>query len=170
MATQGDAVVAVALAIGVVCGSGIVWLSLPHPALSRCEPAWGLSDLVFGRPAEEAKGGDHWYNFTLQAAGGGLAMDNFAFQIEDSNGTAVTPGPAWTLQSFDPKGNLAGVFDFTGPAAGTWPVGGEAPAWGGQVFSLLTSPDGIAGDTFVTNLLTGPPPCPMKGTVTTAIP
>src|ERR1700747_2982587 len=48
------------------------------------------TSLALAAPAEETAGTGHWYNFSVQSAGGGLTLGNLQLQIETPSGGVVT--------------------------------------------------------------------------------
>jgi hypothetical protein len=106
---------------------------------------------------------DHWYNFTVQAAGGGLVMENLNFQIQSYPSGNVTSLAGWTLNVIGLTATVVATYSMV---AGTWSTGPTVAFSGSMVISLLTQTS-MSGNTFVVSLSYGA--CP-GGTVTTPIP
>ena len=102
--------------------------------------------------AQPAAAAPHYYNFSVQSAGGGLILNNLNFQILTSTGSIVTTVAAgWTLNVLGITGATVGTYAITS-ASPSWTVGGTT-AVSSQMTIALTSPTGAAnnlsGDSFV---------------------
>jgi len=117
--------------------------------------------LTLGTPKENSVAGKFWYNFTVQAAGGGLIMNNLNFQIQSSGGALLAPQAGWVLNVLGLSGATVSSYTMT---AGTWASGGTTPVSSSMIVSLQTQTS-MSGNTFVTSG-TGS----FQGTVNTAIP
>jgi flagellin-like protein len=73
--------------------------------------------LALSAPGEASKGAgattNWWYNFTVQAAGGALILNNLQFQIQTPSGTIVAAGASWTLNVLNLQGVSIAVYSFT---------------------------------------------------------
>src|SRR5579863_1305301 len=78
--------------------------------------------LALGSPAEASNAAaNHWYNFSVQSAGGGLTLGSLAFQVQTSSGGIVTlPGGA-AITVLGLTGNTVGTYNI---ASGSWASGG----------------------------------------------
>ena len=104
--------------------------------------------LAVNKPLEASKGTSNWYNFTVASAGGGLLLNNLAFQIQGTGGQIV-PATGMTLN----------VLGLTGSTIGTYTIAAATPAWtlGGttavssSMTIVLTTPvaTSLSGDTLV---------------------
>jgi flagellin-like protein len=117
--------------------------------------------LTLGTPLENSVAGKFWYNFTVQAAGGGLVMNNLNFQIQSSGGGIVTPLAGWTLNVIGLTATSVASYNMV---AGTWTTGPTTALSSSMVISLLTQTS-MSGNTFVVSGAGS-----FQGTVNTAVP
>jgi flagellin-like protein len=90
------------------------------------------TSLALGKPAENSKGTNFWYNFSIQSAGGGLVMNNMNFAVlTTSNG--VVPPTGWTLNVLGLTGTPVATYSMT---LGTWTLGGTLATTTQQTISL----------------------------------
>ncbi len=131
----------------VVFASGGLWpvatVSPGNPtcggAGAPCPPYDGTS-LALARPAEATAGPNHWYNFSVQSAGGGILLRDVSFQVVSATGGNVGPNSSWSLQVISLSGALVGAYSFP---EGVWTAGGSTP---------ITSLDIVILDTGTTDL------------------
>jgi len=119
------------------------------------------TSLTLGTPKENSVAGKFWYNFTVQAAGGGLLMNNLNFQVLGSGGGLLAPQAGWVLNVLGLTGTTAASYTMT---TGTWSAGSTTPITASMVISLQTGTS-MSGNTFVTSGAGS-----YQGTVNTAIP
>jgi hypothetical protein len=175
MIERAGAIAAVALVAGIAAGATLCWFSFGmNPPVgcgssSQGNTPLGGPPLALGTPRETTRGSDHWYNFTVQAAGGGLRLEDLKFEVQTAGGLNATPGADWRLNELAPNGSWLGTYSLTGTTAGTWTSGGTNALAVSQVLSLLAAPEDLSGDTFVVSFV-GSGPCPAGGSATTAIP
>jgi hypothetical protein len=174
MIGRANSVAAIALALGIAAGSALCWVSFQSPPQPTCgSPGGGDGGLgtgpTLGTPKEQTVGLDHWYNFSVQAMGGGLLLSDLGFHLVSQGGTNVTPGSGWSLIAYDSSGGLLGNYSLYGPGAGAWTSGGTTAAAAGQLYSLLTTPGNVSGDGFVMSIQ-GVGSCPTPWIVNTSIP
>jgi flagellin-like protein len=117
--------------------------------------------LTLGSPKENSVAGKFWYNFTVQAAGGGLIMNNLNFQVQGSGGGLLAPQGTWVLNVVGLLGTTVASYTMT---TGTWSAGGTTAVSSSMIVSLQT-PVTMSGNTFVTSGAGT-----FQGTVNTAIP
>ncbi len=117
--------------------------------------------LTLSKPAENVAGANHYYNLTVQAAGGGLIMNNLNFQVQGTGGNVVPPLGSWTLTVVGNLGTTVATYTMN---AGTWATGSTVSVASPQVISLNT-PSSLSGDTFVVSGASG-----FQGTVSQTIP
>jgi flagellin-like protein len=117
--------------------------------------------LTLGTPLENSVAGKFWYNFTVQASGGGLVMNNLNFQIQSSGGGIVSPAGTWVLNVIGLTATTVATYGMT---TGTWTLGATLALSSSMVISLQT-PTTMSGNTFVTSGAGT-----FQGTVNTAIP
>ena len=84
-------------------------LLFPTPRTPGCECPLNVTPLAFGPPSEGSAGPNHWYNFTVQSAGGGIVLENIGLAIETATGTDVVPGASWTALLLGLGGELVGT-------------------------------------------------------------
>ena len=87
----------------------------------------------------------HYYNFSIQSAGGGLILNNLVFQIQNPGGSIVTTVAAgWALNVLGITGATIGTYAITA-ASPSWTLGGTT-AVSSQMTIALTSPTGAANN------------------------
>jgi hypothetical protein len=163
---------AAAAVIGIALAAALVWAALPGPSKDNCNGGGlGGTALTFNTPEEQAIGSDHWYNFSIGAASSGLSLGNLNFQIQTSSGAPVTPGGGWTLTISKVGNATVASYSLTGASADTWTLGGSVPISSLETVDLLTTPDGISGDTLVA-AYAGPVSggCRSAGSISTSVP
>ncbi len=161
-----------ALTLGDVAGTSLCWVGFHTASAPGCEypgsVGIGGTAPTLGKPLEHSLGSHHRYNFTVQAVGRGLTLGQAGFAVESYNGTKVLPSPDWILTALSASGENLGNYSFEGASAGGWPADGSIVADPSDVFSLLSVPDGLSGDTLLWTVPLGDY-CP-PGTVNTATP
>ena len=88
--------------------------------------------LALGKPSENSKGTNFWYNFSVQSAGGGLIMNNMNFQVLTTSNGIVTP-TGFTLNVLGLTGTSVAAYTMT---TGTWTSGGTTALTTQQTISL----------------------------------
>ncbi len=122
--------VAVVAAVGVVTESqgNLFWLyGPPTPACApppSCDGLCGTGPAL-SKPSEQAVGPNHWYNSSIQSAGGGLTWGDIRVQVVTAVNVNVTPTAAWTAVVTDISGSPVATYDFVN---GTWSEGASV-AW-----------------------------------------
>jgi flagellin-like protein len=103
--------------------------------------------LALGSPGEASNAAtNHWYNFSVQSAGGGLTLGGLNFQVQTATGSIVTlPGGA-TLNVYGLTGNSVGVYTL---ATGSWASGGSTTVTSQMLIVLYTAGTSISGDKVV---------------------
>ncbi len=130
-------IVAVVASVGIVTASqgDLFWLY--GPPSSGCAPPPPCQGLctgpAFDRPLEQTLGPNHWYNFSVQSAGGGLVWDEWAFQVVTGTGGNVTPTSSWTAVVLDLAGSPIATYVF---ANSTWAAGGTELFLSSQTLSI----------------------------------
>jgi len=118
----------IVLVVGVIVAS--IYLGVVVQSQSRSTPPCealecGGPNIAFGEPTESNMSGQWTSNFSVQSAGGGLDLDNLAFQVQDPRGAVLTPAASWTLHVFSAiSGTDVGSYDWQ---AGMWTSGGGTP-------------------------------------------
>ena len=105
--------------------------------------------LALGTPSESQGGAAnaHFYNFTVQSAGGGLVLNSMTFQIQTAAGTIVTAAGTWTGSVINLGGASVGTYSWT---TNTWTAGGTAPLVSGQQIIISTpTATSLSGDHIV---------------------
>jgi hypothetical protein len=74
--------------------------------------------MAIGTPEEAFWGGQHWYNFSMQSAGGGVTWSDLKFQVETSSAANVSADPSWTLAVVGQKGTEIARYAFIGGTNG----------------------------------------------------
>lgn len=168
---------AVAVAIGFVASGSLVWIITSQATRINCNPGgWeqtplGGAALAIGRPTEQTIGPAHWYNATVESAGGGLRVYNVGFQFQSAGTLAVSPGAKWNLTALDLGGAVIGAYALTGPAAGSWTVGGSSALVSQDAFSLLTNPENLSGGMWTFDGVGSyPDGCPVQWSITVGVP
>jgi len=121
--------------------------------------------LALGTPSESqgGAGNTHFYNFSVQSAGGGIQLSNMQFQVQTAAGTVVTSAGTWSVTAIGVSGASAGVYSFT---TNSWTSGGTTVMNSGQQLVLLTpTATSLSGDNLIV-VGTGS----YSGTISVAIP
>ena len=137
--------IGVAIGLAAVSVVAMLWLYLPSPRTPSCDgcPFYG-STFALGSPSESSQGGNHWYNFSIESAGGGVILNNLNFVIDSSSGANVAQS-AWTLHVTDDYSRLVGVYAL---ANESWTSGGTSVVTTQQSVDLETT-TAISGGTLV---------------------
>jgi hypothetical protein len=175
MARGATWVTAIAVAIGASAGVALAWVSLPIPvgcgSPSSGQTPLGSPPLAFGTPNEKTVGSDHWYNFSVASAGGGLQLNNLNFRVQTWAGVDVLPHLGWAATMLSHSGNPVGTYVMYGAAGGDWTAGGATPLLSGETFSLLAAPQNLSGDRLgVVQTGSTSNGCPTSGSLTASIP
>ncbi len=126
--------VAIVGAVAVVTAfeGNLFWLRGQSSAPSGCgspSPTGGNTPLgssaALGTPREQVKGPNHWYNFSVQSAGGGIAWGDIRLQVVTAENVNITPTTAWTAVVTAISGPPVATYDFVN---GTWSEGAGV-AW-----------------------------------------
>ena len=168
---------ALAIVVGAAVGGALVeatFTALPTRSCGNPDhPGLGPGPLPeFGPPDEHTVGSGYWYNSTVESVGVvGMTLGNLQLEITLQNGSAVAPGPGWTLNVVNASGVIVGTYAMTGAAAGSWTSGAGALLWNTQLFSLFSAADRLYGDTWVVIVAhANPDGCPVSGSVSLEIP
>lgn len=136
--------IGVAVGVATVSVALILWLFLPAPPVP-CNGCGGYgSALALGSPSEDSPGANHWYNFSIQSAGGGLILNNINFAIDSPSGSNIAQS-AWTLLVTNLYHQVVGVY---GLANESWTSGGTSVVTTQQSVDLETTTP-VSGDTLV---------------------
>jgi flagellin-like protein len=101
--------------------------------------------LAMAAPNEGTAGTGHWYNFSVQSAGGGLTLGSIQLQIQTPSGGIVT----W------PAGSTVNMVGLTGNTVGTYTTGtgvwtNSATAITSQMILVIyTAATSVSGDSLV---------------------
>lgn len=98
--------------------------------------------LGLGAPTEQVVGGLHWYNFTVESAGGGLVAAEIQVEVLADTGAIVPPGLDWSLSLIGTGGITAAEYDFS---AAAWATGGPATISSGDTLALGSGPTSLSG-------------------------
>jgi hypothetical protein len=122
-----------------------IYLGTLVQSQSRMSPPCGLecgAEVALSDPRVTNASG-HWvYNFTVQSSGGGLDLDNLAFQAQNPYGGVITPTGSWTLSVFSIGGAQVGSFDW---ATGSWMAGGTVALTSEQSIAFGSGSVSLAG-------------------------
>lgn len=103
------------------------------------------SAVSLGRPTEAAQGAEHWYNFSVESAAGGLVLNDLSFQVQSASGSVVSLTGA-TLSCLGITGTTLATYDF---GVG-WVTGGSTTLTNTDMLSLETTSNlAGAGDDLV---------------------
>ena len=167
---------ALALVGGIVVGASLFWTAFQSPTTvgGGSFPTGNTplgTFLAFGSPSEETNGADHWYNFSVESAGGNYRLNNLDFQAQTPGGMTLAAGAGWALIVSDAGGAKVAAYSMIGPGAGNWTDGGDHLLTSTQSVDILTTPENLSGDTWVALLSgNGADGGPGMGEVTVAIP
>jgi hypothetical protein len=163
-----------ALAVGVGLTIGVLlvaWSEPARPGMDCASGGLGGAPPALGSPAEGSAGSTHWYNFSVQAGGGGIRLGDLGFRVQSMDGTPISPTAAWGLSVSNASGAVVGSYLWTGPHAGSWPSGATTPFLSGLTVSLQTSPAAVSNDLLVMTIASAPPNgCPVQGVLDVNIP
>lgn len=100
------------------------------------------ADLSLAPPAEASAGTNFWYNFTINAASGGLTYGDLVFFVESSAGQVVPI--SGTMSAIHLTGTTLASYSLT---SASWTSGGTTSVSNQDVLSLQTATNiGSAGD------------------------
>ena len=102
--------------------------------------------LALAPPNEGSAGTGHWYNFSIQSAGGGLLLQSLAFQVKNPSGTVITPAGLTTVNVFGLSGATVASYTY---ATATWASGGTLPATNQMTIIFGSTTTNLSGDTLV---------------------
>lgn len=96
-------------------------------------------------------------------------LSDFGFGLKTTSNQGVSSRFGWTLVVLNRTGAMLATYSLSGPTAGNWTRGGSTLAEAPQVISMMTTPTGVSGDTFVWSIR-AVGPCSNGWITTTAIP
>jgi hypothetical protein len=139
------AVVLVVATIGIVTAvqGDLFWLrgSTTNPCGTPSTGQTPLDSFIaFSDPREAVDGPNHWYNFTVESAGGGIVLGGLTFAVAGPTGANITPTAMWSSGVVGLTGTWVGIYDF---GTATWMSGQNV---------LLASSQTLILDTGVTSL------------------
>ena len=102
------------------------------------------TSLALGKPIENQKGVNFWYNFSVQSAGGGLVMNNMNFAVLTTSNGIITP-TGMTMNVLGLTGTSVATYTMT---TGSWASGSTLAVTTQQTISL-DSPSALSGDNLV---------------------
>ena len=103
--------------------------------------------LAVGSPSEASNvAANHWYNFSIQSAGGGLTLSSTNYQFQTATGSIVAPSGTWTLSVLGLSGTPIGAYSLT---TGAWTSGGATPMTSQMTISVYSAGTVLSGDTMV---------------------
>jgi hypothetical protein len=119
--------------------------------------------LALGGPAEAVQGTSHWYNFSVEAAAGGLTWGNLNFGVESPTGTEVSLPAGSTMTVLSLAGASVATFSF---ATDAWAGGSTGSVTTQDTLDLSTSASlGGLDDVLTVEAVGG-----FSGTLSVAIP
>jgi len=118
--------------------------------------------LALGPPSEATAGTGHWYNFSVQSAGGGILLNNLIFQVKTVSGNIVTPAGLTTVNVLGLSGSVVATYTY---ATAVWATNGASPVSNQQTLIFGSTTSNLSGDTLVV-LGTGS----YSGSISVAIP
>ncbi|HZY70022.1 MAG TPA: hypothetical protein VFF67_03475 [Thermoplasmata archaeon] len=124
-----------------VCGTNGVACPPPPPILS------------VGVAIPHGVGPTHWYNASVNAASGGIELQNASFRFLTESGGGVVPAGNWSLTVVNGTGNTVGAYSFT---ASSWTQGGPSLFDIGQTVSIYSANTALDGDTMLITVTNGP--------------
>ncbi len=123
-------------AIWIAAALVVIFVVLPILAPTPVPPSkcciFG-TPLALGQPTEESAGLQHWYNFSVESAGGGIDLGNIQFQVVTATGSNVPPTNAWSLSVLSLADAPVGAYSW---AAVNWTTGGGAALSSDQIVVL----------------------------------
>jgi len=145
------AVLVVVVVVGVLVLVPAINLGSPAPVVLPSLPAPNVtvpvgSALALDLASESAAPSHTWYNFSVAAVAGGLALDNLEFQVQSPTGSIVVPSESWSLDVLNVQGVVVGVYSM--PLA-VWEAGGAVPLTSQDGISLDAAGASLSGDTFI---------------------
>jgi hypothetical protein len=149
--------VALVAAVGIVSAAegNLFWLSAPpaNACLTMSYPPGQTplgSSLAFGAPFEQVRGPNHWYNFSVQSAGGGITWGELALQVVTATGANVTPAASWSGGAWGYPDVWVATYDFAGQ---DWSVGGSAVINSTQTLVLDSGSTDLSAMGYALNVL-----------------
>lgn len=100
--------------------------------------------LALGKPTENSKGTNFWYNFSVQSAGGGLIMNNMNFQVQSTT-AGIVPPTGFTMNVLGLTGTAVATYSMT---TGAWTLGGTTALTTSQTI-VLDATSSLSGDNLV---------------------
>ena len=104
------------------------------------------TSLALAPPSEGSAGTGHWYNFSIQSAGGGLILNNLAFQVKNAAGTVVSPTGLTTVNVFGLSGSTVASYTY---ATAVWATGGTLAVTNQMTIIFGSTTVNLSGDTLV---------------------
>jgi hypothetical protein len=132
------------LVAAVIAGSIYVGVAMRSQAASGppCQALECGPFLVINTP-REANASGHWsYNFSVAEAGGGLVLDDLAFQVQGPDGSVIAPAASWTLVVYGLAGMPVGSFEWQ---TASWSEGGNAVLNSGESIAFGSGTVSLAG-------------------------
>ncbi|HZY70787.1 MAG TPA: type IV pilin N-terminal domain-containing protein [Thermoplasmata archaeon] len=103
--------------------------------------------LAVGTDTPATAGTGHWYNFSIQSAGGGLTLGSMNFAFQTTTGSIVPPGGTWTLTVVNIlTGATVGTYTL---ASGTWASGSGTPASSQMNIDVYSAAVALTGDNMI---------------------
>ncbi|HEY6238499.1 MAG TPA: archaellin/type IV pilin N-terminal domain-containing protein [Thermoplasmata archaeon] len=94
----------------------------------------------------------HFYNFSIQAAGGGLILNNLIFQVTTPGGQiVVTTAAGWAVNVLGITGSVIGTYAITS-ATPSWTLGGTVLVSSQQTIAMTTpaaAASSLSGDRLI---------------------
>lgn len=150
-------------------------VQLPAPSSCVTEGPTPLGTaFAIGAPVESVVGGTHWYNSSVQSAGGGLRLGGVQFALRSASGDRVPFGAGWGVLVTEPPAVTIGEFVWINATGGVWNSGGSASVSSRQSWDLHSGSQDLSGGdwivTFAGFVGLGTTGCPQIGAATVAIP
>lgn len=111
-------IVGIAIALALV-GVGLYELVLSQVPTTAC-PSGLTTDqplgtgLAFSGSTDTIKGGDHWYNFTVESSNPCNGLGMFVFQVKSPDGTVTTVASGSGLSVVKPPNSVEATFALAG--------------------------------------------------------
>jgi hypothetical protein len=141
---------AVAAAAIVIFSVWVLVFSPRSPTTVNEGCAYCGTGMALGKPTEDANAANHWYNFTVESAGGGIPLDGLGFNVTSPTGTPIPPSADWSLVVRSSSGALEGVYSF---ADSGWTNGGGTVLASSQIVVFDTGTTDLDGEGNVLNVV-----------------
>ncbi len=139
---------AIAIVLGGIAATSLVWESSTIPAGSNCtnNSSGGTplgTALAFGTIVESVVGSNHWYNATVQTSEG-LPLNDMEYGVISQSGNIIPPGPNWSFSLLNSSGDRIDAAFSANGLLDKWTTSSSLLLDAGEQVSLQTSLQNIS--------------------------